>query len=104
MSKVYSFRLDENNPREAKAKETIDTWLEKGYSLRYIVAEALLKYPDENSNGRNLDHVLERLELLAKSFQNQVVTEKPRQEGAPTLSSSFIASVKESVKEGIRKT
>ena len=42
MSKVYSFRLDENNPREAQAREVINAGAEDGYSLRYIVTEALL--------------------------------------------------------------
>ena len=41
MSKVYSFRLDENNPREAQAREVIDAWVSKGYSLRHILTEAL---------------------------------------------------------------
>lgn len=44
MSKVYSFRLDENNPREAQAREVIEAWVEEGYSLRYAVVEALITY------------------------------------------------------------
>jgi hypothetical protein len=42
MSKVFSFRLDENNPREAQAMEVIDTWASRGYSLRYVLVEALI--------------------------------------------------------------
>ena len=44
MSQVFSFRLDEDNPREAQALQVIKTWASKGYSLRYILVEAR-EYP-----------------------------------------------------------
>jgi hypothetical protein len=43
MSKVYSFRI-ENNPREAQAREVIDAWVTQGYSLRHIIVCALISY------------------------------------------------------------
>ena len=42
MSKVYSFRLDNNNPREAQAREVMEAWADEGYSLRQVVVDALL--------------------------------------------------------------
>lgn len=42
MSKVYSFGLDENNPREAQVREVIEAWVSQGYSIRPVV-EALIQ-------------------------------------------------------------
>ena len=42
MSKVYSFRLDDDNPREAQARGVIKAWMGEGYSLRHIITDALL--------------------------------------------------------------
>lgn len=44
MSKVYSFKLNDDNPREAQAREIIEAWVEERYSLRHIITEALLIY------------------------------------------------------------
>jgi hypothetical protein len=59
MSKVYSFRLDADNPREAKAKGVIDTWLEKGYSLRYLVVEALISHKKVEMDYNELSSVVD---------------------------------------------
>ncbi|MCU0485171.1 MAG: hypothetical protein MUC85_03575 [Anaerolineales bacterium] len=42
MSQVISFRLDENNPREAQAQQVLQTRASRGYSLRHTRVEALL--------------------------------------------------------------
>jgi hypothetical protein len=42
MSKVCSFRLNDDNLREAQARTVIEAWVEGRYSLRYIITEALL--------------------------------------------------------------
>ena len=44
MSKVYSFRLCDENPREAQAREVIEAWVEEGYLFRYIIVESLISY------------------------------------------------------------
>jgi len=43
MSDVISFRLDNDNPREQKARQALKDWYEKGYNLRHITTETLLK-------------------------------------------------------------
>jgi hypothetical protein len=47
MSEVISFRLNKSNLREAQALEILKAWCSRGYSLRYVITEALLKlnYP-----------------------------------------------------------
>jgi hypothetical protein len=42
MSKVYSFRLGDENPRESQAMAVIEAWMEEGYSLRQIITRALV--------------------------------------------------------------
>lgn len=102
MSKVYSFRLDENNPREAEAKKTIKAWSKKGYSLRYIIVEALIELAKDHKNDEDLELVLERLGYLTDVFQNNKIMESAEKESNQSLSQSFIASVKKSAKEGVR--
>ena len=64
MSKVYSFRLDENNLREAQAREVIDAWVSQGYSLRYVMSEALLMLESRDTNEANLKFFLEEIREL----------------------------------------
>ena len=46
MSEVISFRLNKNNPREARALMDIKSWQEEGHNIRYIVTEAFLRMHD----------------------------------------------------------
>ena len=67
MSKVYSFRLDADNPREAQAMEVINAWVSQGYSLRHILAEALIKNGNIRENSKQLDETIDRLSELIPS-------------------------------------
>lgn len=42
MSKVVSFRLDDEHPEERQALAILETWQEKGYSTREILTWALM--------------------------------------------------------------
>ena len=55
MSKVFSFRLNDDNPREAQAREEIKAWVKEGYSLRYIITEALLIDFDNKTRAFNVE-------------------------------------------------
>jgi hypothetical protein len=59
MSKVYSFRLDSENPREALAMDVINTWVSQGYSLRQILTDALINYQDKGNDEREWNRVFE---------------------------------------------
>ena len=70
MSKVYSFRLDENNPREAQAMRVIDAWVDEGYSLRHVIAEALITYRKETPNQNELVSAMEKLQDLITALDH----------------------------------
>jgi len=59
MGTVHQFRkisfTDSNNLREAQAREVIDAWVTRGYSLRYIVVEALVSYRSEDGLNNELE-------------------------------------------------
>ena len=97
MSKVYSFRLDADNSREAKAKGVINNWLKKGYSLRYLVVEALVSYNKVEAEHNELNSVLEQLRELILSLDT-ISDDKPSD---AVLPNSFLMAVKNSAKKGI---
>ncbi len=50
MSEVISFRLDTENPREARAQKVLTVWQEEGYSIRHTITEALLTLEDPRTD------------------------------------------------------
>jgi hypothetical protein len=97
MSKVYSFRLGSENPREAQAKDVIEVWLEKGYSLRYLVVDALISYNKLDVEHNELNSIVDQLRELIFSFDK--ISED--QSSDTVLPNSFLMAVKNSVKLGI---
>jgi hypothetical protein len=97
MSKVYSFRLNDDNPREAQAREVIDAWVEEGYSLRYVIVEALLTYKKERVELDELSLILEQLNGFILSLEKQP-TSNP---SGITLSNSFLDAMKQSSRLGL---
>lgn len=101
MSKVYSFRLDADNPREAQAMEVIDTWVSQGYSLRYILTEALIKNGNVQENSKQLVETIDRLSELVQAF-DKGVGNNDRRDDKIKLSMAFTDAMKKSIKQGIR--
>lgn len=64
MSKVFSFRLREDNPREVQAKEVVEAWISQGYSLRYILTEALIQYGNKGEYNEAIGDLVEELRQL----------------------------------------
>ena len=94
MSKVYSFRLDENNPREAQAREVIDAWLAQGYSLRHQLVDVLLAFQNKKLQNKQYVELFEKIEhliLVSKEDEDREVVETF--EGA--LTETFIGSISE---------
>ena len=98
MSRVFSFRLDDDNPREAQAKDTIENWKSKGYSLRFVITEALLSFGETENNHDSFSRISEELEgvlaILRDNRDNQFEDKE--------LSRAFVQSLKKSVKSGVR--
>lgn len=98
MSKVYSFRLNEDNPREAQATKAIDAWISKGYSLRFVLTDAVLSYGDNGNNRDSLNRILKEFEEIFASFKEN----RHYQSNDEKLSKVFVQSMKQSVRSGIR--
>lgn len=100
MSKVFSFRLCEDNPREAQAEEVIETWISQGYSLRHIVTDALIQYGNNGNRGEEITGLIEQLRDLLKLTANKQTVEDNLVADKPELSSHFIDAIKKSVRAG----
>jgi hypothetical protein len=98
MSKVYSFRLNDENPREAQAREVIEAWVAEGYSLRQVIVDVLLSSKSEGTGHDELNSVVEQLQGLIFSLEagKQISTTES------SFSDSFLSAMKQSVKDGIR--
>ena len=102
MSKVYSFRLSDENPREVQAMQVIDTWISKGYPLRYLVTKALLNYDGKDHQNGEYKKELEKItKLLDTLLKGHAIVDKTEENNA-TLSESFIGSISQVVKPGMK--
>ena len=97
MSKVYSFRLSQENPREAQASEIIDALVGEGYSLRYVVVDALLSYRKADLRQSELNYIMEKLQNFFSALDKEPTTKSSK----TTLSNSFLDSVKQSIRSGV---
>jgi hypothetical protein len=97
MSKVYSFRLNENNPREAQAKEVIEAWVREGYTLRNGIVEALITNKKEIVGQSDLISVMEQIQGLFMALDEHQVT----QTSETALPNTFLNALKDSVKTGL---
>jgi hypothetical protein len=111
MSEVISFRLNKNNPREAQAFEVLNTWIEQGFSARFILTKALLELDHPVSDlkmgqdGRDLSLVLDQIGQLIealKEIQPDPLVSKTPDVDALALSESFLAAIRHGVKPGIK--
>ncbi|MBI5930926.1 MAG: hypothetical protein HY862_16570 [Chloroflexi bacterium] len=116
MSRVVSFRLDEDIVEEGQALEILEAWQTKGYSIRQIMTWALMALegaepqnaaPDGETGATiaELKSVLgqaqEFLEVLRdmKAVPDQV---KIPSQQKPILSDAFVASVKKAARPGLK--
>jgi hypothetical protein len=100
MSKVYSFRLDFNNPREAQAREVINAWVLKGYSLRQVVIKALLNTSNENDSSKDLEQLIEKLGILLERVDYSGITLKSGKKMDSVLPPAFLESISKTLKPG----
>ena len=98
MSKVYSFRLDDNNPREAQAKEIIETWVSQGYSLRHQFVDVLIAF-HKKCQGSEYNELLEKVERLILNSKEYINDDEDAEKA---LTATFIESLSKSMKDGLR--
>ncbi len=102
MSKVYSFRLSDDNPREAQASEVINNWVSRGYSLRHLLTEALLICLEKENRDDEVYNLLEQIKLMISELEKNPSFELTNEHELQDLSSSFMFAVKNSAKSGVR--
>ena len=102
MSKVYSFRLSDDNPREAQAREVIEVWVEEGYSMRHIITEALLINFDNKNGDEEVYTLLVQIKRMISELDNTASLDINNELKMTDLSSSFKVAVKNSAKIGLR--
>jgi hypothetical protein len=100
MSKVYSFRLSGDNPREAQAWEVIDAWVSQEHSLRHIITDALIGYQDKGDKSKEWNKAYYQLSELALGLENGVVDKEPIDDN-PTLSPYIIDAMIKAAREGL---
>jgi hypothetical protein len=111
MSEVISFRLNKDNPREAQALGILKAWCSRGYSVRYVITEALLKLndPSQESVANNttyelnttLDQVKKLLEQLG-SGRHLGGLKQDEESVSSTLADNFVESIQKAVKPGLK--
>jgi len=105
MSKVYSFRFDDNNPREAQAREVIEVWISKGYSLRHLLTEALNSFSECKDSHTDVLYLIKQLGEIIRTPRVQLegIGEDNKSRNSLPLSSVFVSELGKSIKPGIRK-
>jgi hypothetical protein len=101
MSQVFSFRLDENNPREAQAIRILEARVSQGHSLRYVIIEALLALTDNNKRS-DISTELKKIIGLLQDVQVQIPIIKPQDDQEKCLSESFINAITKVNRPGLR--
>jgi len=102
MSQVFGFRLNEDNLREAQALQVIKTWSSKGYSLRYILVEALITYTLTNVKQDELSSALNQIILLLEDIQLAPDSDRGKQGKSERLSSAFFNAIATASRPGLR--
>jgi len=111
MSEVISFRLDKDNPREARALEVLRAWYAQGYSVRHILTEALLELEESQQQdevsafaldevNRALHQVIQMLERMQNGRYVAAAADDPKPKAA--LTNAFVASVRNAAKPGLK--
>ena len=109
MSKVISFRLNPDNPREAEALAILQDWLAQGFSTRHTLTQALLNLDSAKSrateNGalndlsNQIKELLENIEMgLSRKMPNNDLSSKEN------LSDEFVTSILKAIKPGLKPT
>lgn len=110
MSEVISFRLDNGNPREKEALEILSIRCAEGFSVRYVITEALLKSncADSEQTDKVLDELRSTLDqvgqLLVRIWDkdsDQLIKHDKEYEGAG-LSDYFVDSIRKTAKIGVK--
>lgn len=102
MSQVFSFRLDENNPREAQAIQIIQAWASRGYSIRFTVVEALLTVDKDKTLLENISITLDQINTILQKLQDEPHSQNNLSSKDADLSETFVSAVLKTSRPGLR--
>jgi len=105
MSDVFSFRLSDQNPREAQAREVINARVKQGYSLRHIITEALLLLGNHENNSvksGDIAETVDRLSRLVERLEGRLEVIQPGPTNRSELNTAFLSSIRMAAKPGLR--
>ncbi len=107
MSKIISFRLNPNNPREAGALSILQDWLAQGFSTRHTMTEALLKMDIENSqksDSESLSILSQQIHELLDSIKvgSSSVIHDDTLSSNEKLAHGFVSSIRKAARPGLR--
>ena len=107
MSKVFSFRLSEYNPREAQALSILHKHCDEGHSKRHIITEALIQFGRKTPESKHIKNgellrILDQVKLLLNQNSGNDGLLPRTEQTKQNLSESFLASMKVSVKPGYK--
>ena len=105
-SRMMGFRLDKDNPREAQALMVLGEWQERGYGIRHILTEALIRLGEnEASPNTDLADILAALQAISQQIEEWEVRPshqaRPNSEQEANLSEAFLLAVKGAARPGI---
>jgi hypothetical protein len=111
MSEIISFRLSNDNPREAHALELLNSKHNQGYSIRFIITEALLMLENQGMGSEyqflmiELRNILREVNNLQTEIENErcsPIKHPSKVSGAFDLSDNLITGIKSVVKPGLK--
>lgn len=107
MSKVISFRLNPENPREAEALTILDSWLSKGFNTRHTLTEALLMLDVEKSqlpDKETLNDLTNQIQVLLNKVEVGSIhkTNNGDASSQQELSVGFVSSIRKVAKPGLK--
>lgn len=100
MSKVYSFRLNDDNPREIQAREVIEAWISKGFSLRQAIVESLLATSNDDNSGKDVSQLIKKVEMLLEKVDQGSISLGSHEKINKSLPPAFIDAISETIKRG----
>lgn len=111
MSEVISFRLDPDNAREAQALVLLSAWAKKGYSIRYVITDALINFGEGNGvsisteDTEKITSALDKITQLIDSIHlenGSVPIDNTKSPETAQINGDFITSLKKTVKPGLK--
>lgn len=107
MSRVISFRLNPNNPREAEALSVLQKQLTEGFTIRQTITKAILMLDSVNllpTENQAFNDLSKQIKELLENIENRASQDNPVESTSSKekLSNGFVTSILKTAKTGLR--